>query len=236
MSLDVLQGRAQIKQAKEELVTKGVSVLESPLFSLLRKLKVIRGPKIGDTVKSWDVLSTLNFLQTNVEKDEPILDIGCYASEILFALHKLGFKQLTGVDLNPDLLNMPLRDYIKYVTANFMQTDFEDSSFKAITSISVIEHGFKSEELLREMSRLLKPGGFFIASFDYWPEKINTDGIKFFGMDWRIFSKEDISLFLDQAQKYHLFPVGKMNYEVTEKPISCAGQDYTFAWLILRKA
>lgn len=26
-------------------------------------------------------------------------------------------------------------------------------------------------------SRLLRPGGLFIASFDYWPEKIVTDGI-----------------------------------------------------------
>ena len=236
MSLDVLKDKSQIKQARQQLVSKGVSVLESPLLSMLRKLKVIRGPKIGDKVKSWDVLSTLNFLQENVRKDEPVLDIGCFASEILVALHKLGYTQLAGVDLNPDLSKMPFNDSIEYVKANFMHTKFKDSSFRAITSISVIEHGFNSEELLREMSRLLKPEGFFIASFDYWPIKINTDGIKFFGMDWNIFSKDDVLAFLKQAENYNLFPIGEVNYEVSEKTISCAGQNYTFAWMILKKA
>ena len=116
-----------------------------------------------------------------------------------------------------------------------MHTKFADSSFRAITSISVIEHGFDGPSLLKEISRLLKPNGYFIASFDYWPEKIDTTRIKFFGMDWMVFSKQDVEGFVNEAAKYALFPIGKMEFSAREKVINWGGQQYTFAWLALEK-
>ena len=210
--------------------------MESRLQSVMRKLRLVRGVKMGDVVKSWDVLATIKFLEKHVKKHEPILDIGCYASEVIVALHKLGFSNLTGADLNPNLQKMPYQDSIRYEVTNFMHTKFEDASFKAITSISVIEHDFDGQALLEEMSRLLQPGGYFIASFDYWPEKIDTTGTQFFGMDWKIFSKEEVGNFVTEAAAYGLSPVGEMKYDGKDKPIDCAGKQYTFGWLVLKKS
>lgn len=238
MSMEVLQDKLQISKARQELVNKGISHVNTPdtrLLSILRRLGVVRKVVVGDMVKSWDVLATVNFLESHVKKNEPILDIGCYASEIIVALHKLGYSNLVGADLNPNLHKMPHQDSIRYEITNFMHTEFEDASFQAITSISVIEHDFDGQSLLKEMSRLLKPGGYFIASFDYWPEKIDTTGTKFFGMDWKIFSKGEISLFVKEAAVYGLHPVGEMKYGGTDKPIDCAGKQYTFGWLVLKK-
>lgn len=235
MTMEVLQDKLQITNARQELVNRGASLVESRLQSVMRKLRLVRGVKMGDVVKSWDVLATINFLERPVKKDEPILDIGCYASEVIVALHKLGFSNLTGADLNHNLKKMPYQDSIRYEVTNFMHTKFEDASFKAITSISVIEHDFDSQSLLKEMSRLLKPGGYFIASFDYWPEKIDTTGTQFFGMDWRIFSKDEVVNFVNEAAAYGLLPVGEMNYGGKDKPIDCANKQYTFGWLVLRK-
>ena len=209
--------------------------MESSFHTLLRRYGLVRGVVLGDYLKSWDVLETLNFIEQHVKKNEPILDIGCYASEIIVTLHKSGYTNLTGADLNPDLKQMPCQGIIRYETANFMQTSFADASFKAITSISVIEHGFDGQGLLKEMSRLLQPGGYFIASFDYWPEKIDTTGIKFFGMDWKIFSKQDVADFIEQAAGYGLAPVGELHYEGEETPIECGGKKYTFGWLVLKR-
>jgi len=131
---------------------------------------------------------------------------------------------------------MPEQGSIRYETTNFMHTPFPDASFKAITSISVIEHGFDSHSLLKEMSRLLQSGGYFIASFDYWPEKIDTTGIKFFGMDWLIFSKEDVNNFITLAATFGLRPSAPMDFDSDETCIEGGGKNYTFGWLTLQKA
>lgn len=235
MTMEVLQSKMQIKEARDELVKKGASLLESPFKTFLRRFGVVRGVKLGDMVKSWDVLATLNFLDKKIDKADAVLDIGCYASEVLVSLHQIGFTNLTGADLNPALQEMPFPDSIHYEVTNFMRTPFPDASFKAITSISVIEHGFEGESLLKEVSRLLQPGGYFISSFDYWPEKIDTTGVKFFDMTWRIFSKEEVTSFVNDAAAYGFVPEGAMNFEGKEKPIDCAGKQYTFGWLVLKK-
>lgn len=235
MSLDVLQDKSQIANARQELANKGVSFIEAPWRSMLRRFGMGSDVAVGDEVKSWDVLSTLKFLEKNVEKGESILDIGCYASEVIVALHKLGYTSLTGIDLNPHLQRMPYHDSIRYEISDFMHTSFDDASFRAITSISVIEHGFQGQALLKEMSRLLKPGGYFIASFDYWPEKIDTTGVKFFDMDWLIFSKQDVAAFVEQATDFGIRPVGAMKYDAKDKTINCGGKQYTFAWMVLQK-
>jgi SAM-dependent methyltransferase len=147
----------------------------------------------------------------------------------------LGYRNLVGADLNPGLLEMPYNNSIRYEICDFMHTKFADSSFQVITSISVIEHGFDDLSLLRESSRLLKPGGYFIASFDYWPDKIDTFDTKLFGMDWMIFSREDIEGLIAKANAYGLSPVGEMRYDRKDALIEFEGRNYTFAWLALQK-
>ena len=154
MAMQVLQNREQISRARQELVEKRASLISSPLTAFLRRMGFVDGINVGDKIKSWDVLSILNFIEGRVQKNDPILDIGCYASEVIVALHKIGYTSLTGVDLNSQIGQMPHGDSIRYEIVDFKQTKFENASFKAITSTSVIEHGFEGQALLREMSRL----------------------------------------------------------------------------------
>jgi SAM-dependent methyltransferase len=233
--MKVLTKKTYIDESRKRLVEMNASCLESAWLTKLRRLGLVRKISVGDLVKSWDVLLTLDFLSDKVAKDQPILDIGAYASEVIVALHKLGFTNLTGADLNPKLKKMPFSDSIRYEITDFLHTPFDDASFQAITSISVIEHGFDAVALLGEISRLLMPNGYFIASFDYWPDKIDTTGIKFFDMDWLIFSKADVQALIDQASLYGLSPVGDLEFEADEKPINCADKDYTFGWIVFQK-
>lgn len=236
MSVEVLKSRAQIDQARDELRRRRLSFTSSPWERLFRKLGVSNGINVGDTLKSWDVLKTADFIEKNIPKSAPILDIGAYASELLYVLHHLGFSNLTGIDLSPDIKKMAYRNRIRYEVSDFMNTPFESESFDAISATSVIEHGFNSKALLAEISRLLRPRGHFVASFDYWPQKLNTSDVEFFGMDWKIFSAQEVREFLDEAVAYNLRPRGEIQLDAKEKPISCANKSYTFAWLVLQKA
>jgi len=233
--MEVLKSKQQISEARILLEQMNASSIEPKWRRQLRRIGIRGGIPVGDVIKSWDVYKTIEFLSKNTGKNESILDIGAFASEVIVALHKLGYTNLTAADLNPELVNMPFSDSIDYRISDFLHTPFDDSSFKAITSISVIEHGFDGEALMKEVSRLLIPNGYFIASFDYWPEKIDTSGTRFFNMDWLIFSSQDIARLIDTAAYYGLEPVGDINTSADRRPISCAGYDYTFGWIVFRK-
>jgi SAM-dependent methyltransferase len=235
MTFDVLRSRQQITDARKVLKQRGLS-FASPLWKqwLLRN-GLLPGMRIGDELKSWDVWKTVEFLEANTDQDAATLDIAAYASEVPLILNKLGRKKLHGVDLNPDLLKMPFADTINYIVGNFMSTPFEGETFSAITAISVIEHGFDGEALAREVARLLKPGGYFIASMDYWPEKILTDDIKIFDMSWTIFSAADIRAFLELAENHGLYPQGPLQFEGQDRLIAGPNRSYTFGWLVLQK-
>jgi SAM-dependent methyltransferase len=236
MPVEVLRSQAEVQRSRERMVTRGLSSvgieLTRSLWERVRRIPVV---KIGDELKSWDVLRTIEYIESAHPKAASVLDLGAFSSEVLCALHRAGYTSLTGIDLNPRVHRMPYADRIRWEVGNFLHTPFSDASFDVITSISVIEHGFDALALLREMSRLLRPGGSFVASFDYWPEKIDTADTKFFGLDWLIFSRAEVESFVEQARAFGMQCEGASSFDASERPVSCGGRSYTFAWMALRK-
>ena len=235
MCVEVLKSKGEIQKARRELRRRRLSFTSRWWERQVRKMGLSEAIDVGDNLKSWDVLKTVHFIENNISRNAPILDMGAFASELPCILHNLHYSNVVGLDLNVDIKKMPYPDYVRYKVSDFMHTPFENESFEAITAVSVIEHGFNSALLLRELSRLLRPGGYFIASFDYWPEKIDTDGISIFGMDWRIFSAQEVRTFLQEATEYGLASRGEIDLTGSERAISCGNRDYTFAWLALQK-
>jgi SAM-dependent methyltransferase len=235
VSIEVLKSKAEIEKARCELHNRNLSFTSPRWKRLAYRIGLSKSICVGDEIKSWDVLKTALFIESNISKSAPVLDIGSFASELPCILHNLHYTSLAGIDLNTKINKMPYADSVRYVVSDFMHTPFENESFQAITAISVIEHGFNSKLLLAEVSRLLRPSGYFIASFDFWPDKVDTSGMQIFGMDWKIFSAQEVRAFLHEASEYDLFPRGEVDLAGSDKAISCANRDYTFAWLALQK-
>jgi SAM-dependent methyltransferase len=233
--LKSLKNKSQIADARQQLKSRGQSFVESAPQRLLRGLKLLKRPPLGDYKKSWDLLETIQLLDESIPRDAAILDIGAYCSELPVALAASGYTAVHGIDLNPDIHEMPMADRISYAVGDFLHTPYDDESFLAVTAISVIEHGYQPEALFKEVSRLLKPGGLFAASFDYWPEKIDTGSTRFFDMDWLIFSDDDVREMLDIAEREGLLPIASPDFGAGSRCISCAGFDYTFGWIGLKK-
>jgi ubiquinone/menaquinone biosynthesis C-methylase UbiE len=70
-------------------------------------------------------------------------------------------KRLVGVDsVAEDVLQHPYLH--ERVVGDFLSLPFEDGSFNLLTARSVVEHVENPSELLREIYRVLKPGGHFV--------------------------------------------------------------------------
>ena len=218
--MKILNHDKEIINSRKILVEKELSFIRSNFLSkLIHKFKL---PilNIGDFRKSWDILNTVNFFNDNVDKQSKILDVGSWHSEIILSLHKMGYRDLYGIDINPMVKKMPFSSQINYHVENFFNNSFSDKSFDAITAISTIEHGY--DEL--------------VISFDYWKQKIETNGIKMFDLDWKIFSENEVNIMIKNVEKkYDLALIGERNFFSENKVIDCAGKNYTFAWLSFNK-
>ncbi|MBY0517611.1 MAG: bifunctional 2-polyprenyl-6-hydroxyphenol methylase/3-demethylubiquinol 3-O-methyltransferase UbiG [Bacteriovoracaceae bacterium] len=94
-----------------------------------------------------------------------ILDVGCGGGFLSNALAKRGLK-VTGVDLSPESINVARRhdetQTVQYLTADAYHLPFPDQSFDVVTAMDFLEHVEKPDEIIKEFSRVLKPGGIFI--------------------------------------------------------------------------
>lgn len=236
MAVEVLKHRGQIVDARAELKRRGIDCASTLPQRVLRRLGMLDGVNVGDRTKSWDVLKTVRFVEDNIAKDRPLLDIGASSCEILPILDRLDYSNLAGIDLDPKVGRMPHAERIRYVVGDFMTSPFPGESFDCVTAVSVIEHGFDGERLLSELSRILSPGGYFVASVDYWPEKMKTNGVTAYGMEWLIFSRDELQAFIESAARYGFVSSGGLDFVAADRVVRWMGRGYTFAWLTLRKA
>lgn len=236
MSFKVLQNKSEIITSRHILKSRKISSLSPWIVRYLSKYNITKLIAIGDINKSWDILQTVNFIEKNCSKKAKILDLGAFGSEILSVLFNLNYLSLTGIDMNKQISKMPNNKNITYTCENYLSSSFEDDSFDVVIAISAIEHGFDGDRLLKEISRILRPGGFFISSFDYWPDKLDTSGLTIFNMEWTIFSKDEVIDFINSSLKYNFIPYGELYYEAGEKVIHWGGKEYTFGWLALLKS
>jgi SAM-dependent methyltransferase len=229
----VLLEQGQIARATNELQQRGLLDPAPPAGVRERVLRrLLRRPDPALVLKTWDVQRALDAFTARLDPSEAILDVGCFACDVLPALKRLGYSNLFGIDLNPAVLRMPDADVINYAVGDLLATPWPDGHFAGISAISVIEHGVPDDELCREVSRLLRPGGIFVFTTDYWPQKIPTTE-RMFDLDWRIFDATEIEALAEVAQRHNLHPVSDPAgiIRATDSPaIHFAGKDYTFLY------
>lgn len=70
-------------------------------------------------------------------------------------------RLVVGVDLDPRVASNPRLDL--GVLGNAESLPFQEESFNTVVSVSVMEHVENPDRVLREVYRVLKPGGLFIV-------------------------------------------------------------------------
>lgn len=195
-------------------------------------------------VKNWDLYYTSELLN-NYPKTAQILDMGCAGNFVLNLCHQQGFKNCIGIDLTISAFDRI--DQIKHLAGNehkipfklkrmnIMNTTFGDNHFDLVTSLSVVEHEVNLETFFRENYRILKRGGTLFLTTDYWDPKIDTTGIRPFGLAWKIFSKKELNNLVNIAQQNGFSVFDNSVPSVSVPFVHWKGKNYTFASVTLTK-
>ncbi len=137
-----------------------------------------------------------------LNKDIPVLDIGCGSGAWLNRLYQMGFRNLYGIDKDNCFI---------FNNANFRQVDidkeeveFKNIKFGLITAIEVIEHLENIGHLIYLVSTHLDDNGYFL---------LTTPNIHSIESRLRFFITGNIYHFSPPSDPTHIFPIYLAGFE-----------------------
>ena len=106
-------------------------------------------------------------------ENKKVLDMGCGFGLISIHLATLGAKLVSAVDTNEEKVRVfqrilsqfrPPLDNIDAKLGDALDLEYEDNYFDTIIANEVISHVRDTDTFIREMNRILRPGGIFFIS------------------------------------------------------------------------
>ena len=120
-----------------------------------------------------DLLASYLVKRYQISENKQILDLGCGRGEFLKGFIRCG---LNGYGVDQSLIGKSICPEAKILQSDLesIPLPYEDNSFDVIFSKSVLEHFYYPEKLVKEMFRILKPGGLVITMVPDWESIYKT--------------------------------------------------------------
>lgn len=115
------------------------------------------GTRWGDQMEAaiLDYLGDIN----QIGKDSKIIDVGCGEGRGLLALKKLGYEDLTGVDISTPKIELARNSGLRVFEMDFHDlSGFKDKEFDYLFCSHAIEHSLDPIKVLKEMFRIASNG------------------------------------------------------------------------------
>ena len=122
-----------------------------------------------DKYSGGQIFSLNTFLTSVAKKDDVILDAGCGDGTGLKFLFDSGYKNLYGIDINPNKYFLA-KNHIgsdRIIDSDITNTPFEDEKFDIVWCSHTLEHSYSPIESLKELCRITKKGGYVLIVIPY---------------------------------------------------------------------
>ncbi|MEA3454379.1 MAG: class I SAM-dependent methyltransferase, partial [Candidatus Caldatribacteriota bacterium] len=103
----------------------------------------------------------------SLKGNQSYLEVGCGNGHVCKHLARKYHWKITGTDVDPEMIKFAKEDiddipHIRFFEINATKMPFKDNEFDIVLSFGVMHHIGDWERALEEISRVLKPQGFFI--------------------------------------------------------------------------
>ena len=112
----------------------------------------------------------------SLDRNARLLEVGCGEGSGQMIVRSLGFSKLVGVDVSYERLIRAKQKLEAQSALIAISPDnklpFRTASFDAVVSAAVIEHTLDPAGFVREIARVVRPGGYVVISSDCWQWRI----------------------------------------------------------------
>lgn len=193
----------------------------------------------ADHNRWWEYGKVLAFFREFLKTSCSVLDVGGAGSTLPAALSALGHRvEVIDTDPRGEALVKQFEglgyDGLTWTTGNAEALPYPDDSFDCVMAVSVIEHIEDDLGAIKEMHRVLKPGGYLILSFDFVKEERPPTSHQL-----RFYTEEGLKKLVGWLRSRDLVPVEAPDYNYAGEHITCFGDGactYNGAMLVVVKA
>jgi SAM-dependent methyltransferase len=130
-------------------------------------IEVVYNEKVRPKTEYPARLASYLFSRYNMQPGQKFLEPGCGRGEFLRQFHALGLD-VQGIDASPVAGKFLPEVEIRICDLEREKTTYESDYFDIIYSKSLLEHFHHPETFIKEMYRILKPGGLILTLVPDW--------------------------------------------------------------------
>ena len=117
----------------------------------------------------------LDFIELDNKTD--FLELGCGNGLVSKYLARNYSSSVIGIDVDPEQIELARKGTnntpnIRFLEADATNLPLDDSSFDVVLSFGVFHHILNWQDALKEIKRVLRPGGYFVYADLVYPETI----------------------------------------------------------------
>jgi ubiquinone/menaquinone biosynthesis C-methylase UbiE len=109
-------------------------------------------------------------------KGKSVLDVGCGIGEALLEAKARGASSCAGIDLSNEMIEIARKRLPEadFQTGSVEKLPWQTNSFDLSISIEAMYYFHNPEESLKEIYRVLKPGGLFASAIEFYKENAGS--------------------------------------------------------------